>query len=148
MFSRMCIGALAVVASLSVAACGSPAEAPPAASTGAAAASVAVHRLVGPDEFATAIAESDRLTINVHVPFEGDIAGTDLSIPFDRIAEQADRLPSDRDAPIAIYCRTGPMSATAAEALRSLGYTDVVELKGGMKAWQASGRNLTVEPVK
>ncbi len=100
------------------------------------------HRLVDPDEFATAIGESDRTTINVHVPFEGDIAGTDLSIPFDQIAEQADQLPTDHGAPIAIYCRTGPMSATAAEALKSLGYTDVVELKGGMKAWQASGRTL------
>jgi len=26
--------------------------------------------------------------------------------------------------------------------LHSLGYTDVVELAGGMKAWQASGRSL------
>lgn len=143
MSTRVCIGALAVVTAMSLTACGSPSEAPSATSTEGAATSVVLHRLVGPDEFASAIAESDRLTINVHVPFEGDIAGTDLSIPFDRIPEQADRLPSDRDAPIAIYCRTGPMSATAAEALRSLGYTDVVELKGGMKAWQASGRPLT-----
>lgn len=105
-------------------------------------AAVTLHRLVSPDEFAAAIAESDRVTINVHVPFEGDIAGTDLSIPFDRITEQSDRLPADRGTPIAIYCRTGPMSATAAEALKSLGYADVVELKGGMKAWQASGRAL------
>ncbi|MFV8245049.1 rhodanese-like domain-containing protein [Mycolicibacterium peregrinum] len=142
MFTRMCIGALAVVASVSLASCGSPAEAPHATSTGASAASVVQHRLVGPDEFATAIGESGRTTINVHVPFEGDIAGTDLSIPFDRITERADQLPTDRGAPIAIYCRTGPMSATAAETLKSLGYTDVVELKGGMKAWQASGRPL------
>jgi rhodanese-related sulfurtransferase len=138
----MRIGAIAVVASVSLTSCGSPAEAPPATSTGASAPSVVQHRLVGPDEFATAVGESDRTTINVHVPFEGDIAGTDLSIPFDRITEQADRLPTDRGAPIAIYCRTGPMSATAAEALKWLGYTDVVELKGGMKAWQAGGRSL------
>jgi len=142
MFTRMCIGALAVVGAVSLASCGSTAEAPSAAPAGPATASITLHRLVGADEFATAIAESDRVAINVHVPFEGDIAGTDLSIPFDRIAEQADRLPADRRVPIAIYCRTGPMSATAAETLRSLGYTDVVELQGGMKAWQASGRPL------
>lgn len=142
MFTRTRIGALAVVASLSLASCGSPAKVSPATSSGAAASTVVQHRLVGPDEFATAIGESDRLTINVHAPFEGDIAGTDLSIPFDRITEQSERLPADRDAPIAIYCRTGPMSATAAEALKSLGYTDVVELKGGMNAWRASGRPL------
>ena len=142
MFTRMRIGALAVVVAVSLASCGSTAEAPSAAPAGSGTVGVTLHRLVSPDEFATAIAESGRVTINVHVPFEGHIAGTDLSIPFDRIVEQADRLPADRGVPIAIYCRTGPMSATAAETLRSLGYTDVVELKGGMKAWQASGRPL------
>ncbi len=93
-------------------------------------------------EFATVIAESETLTVNVHVPYEGDIPGTDLSIPFDRIAEHSGRLPSDRGATIAIYCRTGPMSATAAETLKNLDYTDVVELDGGMKAWQASWSSL------
>lgn len=100
-------------------------------------------RLVDPGEFAAAIAEPDRLAVNVHVPFEGDIPGTDLSIPFDQIAAQADRLPADRDTPLAIYCRSGPMSTVAAQALRDLGYTDVVELRGGMRAWQAEGRALT-----
>lgn len=106
-------------------------------------AEVSAARLVDPAEFAAAVAETDRLTINVHVPFEGDIAGTDLSIPFDRIADQADRLPADRSTALAIYCRSGPMSTTAAETLRDLGYTDVVELRGGMRAWQADGRPLT-----
>jgi rhodanese-related sulfurtransferase len=97
-------------------------------------------RLVDSDEFAAAIAEPDRLTLNVHVPFEGDIPGTDLSIPFDQIETQAGRLPVDRDTALAIYCKSGPMSTVAAEALRDLGYTDVVELRGGMRAWQADGR--------
>lgn len=97
-------------------------------------------RLVDPGEFAAAVAEPERLTVNVHVPFEGDIPGTDLSIPFDQIAAQADRLPADRDTPLAIYCRSGPMGTVAAQALRDLGYTDVVELRGGMRAWQAEGR--------
>ncbi|RAV08926.1 rhodanese-like domain-containing protein [Mycolicibacterium sp. GF69] len=106
------------------------------------AAAQSAARLVSPDEFAAAIADPDRLTLNVHVPFEGDIPGTDTSIPFDRIAAEADRLPTDRDTPLSIYCRTGPMSAIAAETLRDLGYTDVVELRGGMRAWQADGRQL------
>ncbi len=140
MLGKLCIGGLTIATAVSVASCGSATETPATTSVGSGAASFAHHRLVGPDEFASAIAESGRLTINVHVPYQGDIAGTDLSIPFDRIAEQSDRLPRDRGTPLAIYCRTGPMSATAAETLTSLGYTDVVELEGGMKAWQASGR--------
>lgn len=104
--------------------------------------SPAASRLVGPSEFATAVAESARVTINVHVPYDGDIPGTDLSIPFDQIAQQAARLPTERSTPLAIYCRSGPMSAVAAAELNALGYTDVVELQGGMRAWQTSGRAL------
>lgn len=99
-------------------------------------------RQVGPAEFAAAITEPGRVTVNVHVPFEGDIAGTDLSIPFDQITAQAHRLPPDRTTGLAIYCRSGPMSATAASTLQDLGYTDVIELRGGMRAWQADGRAL------
>jgi rhodanese-related sulfurtransferase len=99
-------------------------------------------RLVDPDEFAVAVAEPGRVTINVHIPFEGDIDGTDLSIPFDQIASQAERLPVDRGTGLAIYCRSGPMSTKAAATLRDLGYIDVVELRGGMRAWQADGRPL------
>ena len=100
------------------------------------------HRLVGADEFAAVIDESDRVTINVHVPYEGDIPGTDLSIPFDQIDQYVAMLPAAPDAALAIYCRTGPMSGQAAVDLAALGYTDVVELRGGMKAWEASGRSL------
>ncbi|KUH85457.1 MULTISPECIES: rhodanese-like domain-containing protein [unclassified Mycobacterium] len=99
-------------------------------------------RLVDPGEFAAVVDEPHRVTINVHVPFEGDIAGTDLSIPFDQIRSEAGRLPADRSTGLAIYCRTGPMSTTAAQTLHDLGYTDIVELRGGMRAWQADGRRL------
>ncbi|OCB51878.1 sulfurtransferase [Mycobacterium vulneris] len=139
MFNRMAAGALTVTAAVLLAGCGSSADLPPVSSG---AVSVTSHRLLDADEFAATIGESDTLTINVHVPYEGDIPGTDLSIPFDRIAEHSDRLPGDRGVTIAVYCRSGPMSTTAAETLKSLGYTDVVELDGGMKAWRASGRPL------
>jgi rhodanese-related sulfurtransferase len=123
---------------LALAACGGAAVAPPGAPPGQA----STVRQVDSAEFAATVAEAGRVTVNVHVPFEGDIAGTDLSIPFDQIAAQADRLPVDRSTGLAIYCRSGPMSATAAETLHELGYTDVVELRGGMRAWQADGRPL------
>lgn len=99
----------------------------------------APSRLVGPREFAAAVAEPGRVTINVHVPDVGDIAGTDVSIPFDQIDVQVQRLPADRSTPLAIYCRTGRMSTIAATALSRLGYSQVVELDGGMEAWQATG---------
>ena len=99
-------------------------------------------RSVGPAEFSALVAEPARVTINVHVPFEGDIAGTDLSIPFDQIERQLAALPTERRAPLAIYCRSGRMSSIARATLASLGYLNVIELQGGMRAWEASGRPL------
>ena len=98
-------------------------------------------RLVPPAAFAQAMAETGRVTINVHVPDEGSIDGTDLSIPFDEIEARQGELP-DTSAPLAVYCRSGNMSADAVQTLDELGYEDVVELKGGMVAWEASGRML------
>jgi rhodanese-related sulfurtransferase len=98
-------------------------------------------RLAGPDEFAAAVAEPGRVTINVHVPDEGSIAGTDLSIPFDRIAARKSVLPGT-STPLAVYCRSGHMSAIAVRTLARLGYRDVVELEGGMVAWEAAGKKL------
>lgn len=103
--------------------------------------SAAPSRLVGPAEFAAAIADTKRVTINVHVPDEGSIAQTDLSIPFDEIKARSGELPRV-GTPLAVYCRSGRMSAAAVKALAALGYRDVVELRGGMEAWKADGRRL------
>jgi len=42
--------------------------------------------------------------------------------------------------PLTIYCMTGHMSAIAGQTLTGLGYTDIVELDGGMEAWQVMGQ--------
>jgi rhodanese-related sulfurtransferase len=98
-------------------------------------------RLAEPAAFADAVSEPARVTINVHVPDEGSIAGTDLWIPFDELSARADELP-DTSTPLAVYCRSGSMSAEAVETLAGLGVTDVVELRGGMLAWGEADRPL------
>ncbi len=117
--------------------CAGSDDAPTAGST-----ATAAPRLLDPDEFASEVDGGKRVVLNVHTPDAGSIPGTDMAIPYDRLKERASELPASRATPLAVYCLTGRMSAVAVDTLTALGYQDVVELRGGMAAWQQSGRTL------
>ena len=123
------------------AACGTDRAAGPGGPT-----TSAPSQLVAPAAFAATVDRPGVVTVNVHVPHGEDIPGTDLVIPFDRITASPE-LPTDRSTPLAIYCRSGNMSATAARDLRAMGYTHIVELDGGYDAWLASGRSMQPSSV-
>lgn len=46
------------------------------------------------------------------------------------------------DTPVIVYCASGVRSLFATEALRSIGYTNVVSMDGGFDAWKQSGRQI------
>ena len=93
-------------------------------------------------EFSRWLEEKDFLLINVHVPYQGEIPGTDQLLPYYLVEAQKDRLPAAKDTKIVIYCLTGPMGHTAARSLVRLGYTRVYHYAGGMLDWVRNGRQL------
>jgi rhodanese-related sulfurtransferase len=82
-------------------------------------------------ELQTMLTNKDFTFVNVHIPFEGDIANTDLSIPYNEIDQNLGQLPVDKDAKIVLYCRSDRMSRIAARRL-SVCYTQCGNLDGGM----------------
>lgn len=56
-------------------------------------------------------------------------------LPYDEIAQKAEKLLPEKDAEIIVYCRSGRRSAIAADELRKLGYTEVKDF-GGISRWQ------------
>ena len=93
------------------------------------------------EQLARSMPNKNFTLVNVHVPDAGNLPDTDLSIPFDRITENLDKLPG-KDAPIVLYCRSGGMSTQAAAALAAAGYTQIYELDGGFNAWKDAGHRL------
>jgi phage shock protein E len=100
------------------------------------------YQNVNSTELRTMLESKDFVLVNVHIPFAGNISGTDVSIPYNEIEPNLSQLPADKTAKIVLYCSSGRMSEIAAEELVSLGYTNVWNLKGGMVDWQQTGFEL------
>ena len=45
----------------------------------------------------------------------------------------------NRQEPIVLYCGGGYRSVLAADSLRQMGYTNVISMDGGIKAWRDAG---------
>lgn len=103
-------------------------------------------KLVEAVAFEQIIQDEETFVLNTHTPYEGEIEGTDLIIEdWQNIALYQDKLPADKDIPIAVYCRSGRMSAEAAKQLVDLGYKNIYDLKGGINAWKESGRKIVTK---
>jgi rhodanese-related sulfurtransferase len=67
---------------------------------------------------------------------DGRIAGSHL-LPLPMLAMRLSELP--KDTPIVCVCRSGNRSGVAAEQLARQGFSDVINLSGGMVGWQRAG---------
>ncbi|MBI5950159.1 MAG: hypothetical protein HY865_00755 [Chloroflexi bacterium] len=61
-----------------------------------------------------------------------------INIPVGELFTSLDKLPA-KDAAIILQCGSGLRGSIAIEGLRLLGYTNVLNMGGGLKAWKAAG---------
>ena len=103
--------------------------------------------LLSAQEFNQILADETVFVLDVHTPEQVHIPRTEAVIAYDQLEEQQDQLPADKATPIAVYCRSGGMSAEAVQTLAKLGYTTVYELAGGLQAYQESNNQVTLWPA-
>jgi rhodanese-related sulfurtransferase len=85
------------------------------------------------------INREDALVVDVRDPGEygaGHILGA-KNVPLSRLGD-AD-LVKRKERPVIVYCDAGDRSSKAVAALKKQGLTRVVNLTGGLKAWQQAG---------
>ncbi len=90
--------------------------------------------------------EAGATWIDVREPAEWDdahIPGTEL-LPLQDAAEQLPSRFTSLDAPIVISCLSGGRSGQLVAHMRALGYSDVHNLRGGIRAWVGEGRPVIV----
>jgi len=100
-------------------------------------------KTVSVEEFAQFITQPDVQILDVRTPEEfeaGHIQGAVMidyrTDPDGFLANAEAQL--QKDKPVALYCRSGKRSHSAAEILVKNGFKQVVELEGGILAWQAA----------
>ena len=85
-------------------------------------------------------AGTSMVLIDVRTPgeyeYDGHIAGARL-LPLSMLPYRLEELP--KDSPIVCVCRSGARSQTAAEHLVTQGFTNVINLRGGMISWKSLG---------
>lgn len=99
---------------------------------------------VGTAEFAEVIKDTAIQLVDVRTPMEyaeGHLPGAILIDVKDSTFLPKAKETLSQDRPVAVYCRSGRRSASAASQLVKAGF-EVVNLKGGILAWQAEEREV------
>jgi len=103
---------------------------------------VACTEVPGVDVKQGAVMQSQgALLIDVREPSEyaqAHAPGSTL-IPLGQLERRLAELSAHKDKPIALICRSGNRSGQAQEILAKAGFTQAVNVKGGMNAWTQAG---------
>jgi rhodanese-related sulfurtransferase len=95
-------------------------------------------RNVSATEFTQAISEgrSSAMLIDVRESYEykgGHISGA-VNMPLSQLSSRMKEIPADKQ--LLVYCQSGMRSRQAARMLARRGFTDIINLSGGIMSWR------------
>jgi len=136
--STTAVASLVLAAVVLLTACSSGTDATTSTASGGSEPAAPPWQVLSPVQLNDMMAKEKVYLVNVHVPYEGEIPGTDAFISYADIANKLNELPFDQQQ-VVIYCRSGNMSTEAAQAMLDAGAPPFYELGGGYYAWQDAG---------
>ena len=94
-------------------------------------------KIIDPINYAKAISGDVQL-VDVRTAEEYEAGHIEEALNIDFFAENflAQFEDFDKTIPIYIYCRSGNRSGKATKKLKDLGFSTIIDLKGGFKAWK------------
>ena len=105
------------------------------------------YKNIIPQEFDKILSTRKVFLVDVHIPLQQHLDGTNLVVPYNKIKENLNKFPKDKNTEIIVYCRSGRMSTEAAQALSQAGYTHVYNLVGGLNAYHESHFGVYITPI-
>jgi rhodanese-related sulfurtransferase len=96
---------------------------------------------VDPVEFSEVIAQPGVIILDVRTPEEfnaGHIPNAiNINVADSNFSSEVSKL--DKNATVAVYCRSANRSAVATNEMAELGFTDMYDMQGGIIDWEATG---------
>ena len=77
------------------------------------------------------------LDVRNQLEWEGKHIGASVNVPLNRLQERIGEVPRDRR--VAVHCAGGYRSSIAVSILHQHGITNLIEIAGGLAAWEAAG---------
>jgi rhodanese-related sulfurtransferase len=96
---------------------------------------------VSPSQATHLINREDALVLDVREPAQygtGHVLGA-KNLPLARLGALPGDIAKRKEKPVIVYSEDGEGSGKAAAALKKLGFARVLNLTGGLKAWQQAG---------
>lgn len=95
-------------------------------------------RQISTNDLKQLLSEKSNSKMYVDVRTKGEFGGRSIkgfkNIPLDQLGNRLSQLPKDKT--LVLICQSGSRSSMAARKLKKAGYTDIINVRGGMNMWR------------